>query len=101
LLAALALRDELPETSQRKAKRAIVRAVTTVAAHLGNTPAVCRSCYIHPYVLECYADGTLRSKLTASHRRLRGLSAEECAVLGLLERRPDWRAQLAEAARAA
>jgi DNA topoisomerase-1 len=101
LLAVIALRDEAVETSQRKAKSVIVRAVERVAKHLGNTPSVCRSCYIHPYVLECYADGTLRSKLAAQRRRTRGLSADESAVLALLESRRDWRTQLAESARAA
>ena len=75
--------------------------VERVAKHLGNTVTVCRSCYIHPYVLECYADGTLRTKLSASRRRTRGLSADECAVLALLESRRDWKTQLAEAAHAA
>jgi DNA topoisomerase-1 len=101
LMAAVALRDQVPQTSQRKAKSVIVRAVEQVAHHLGNTPSVCRSCYIHPYVLECYADGTLRDKLSSSKRRLRGLSADEAAVLNLLETRRDWRAQLIESARAA
>jgi DNA topoisomerase-1 len=101
LLAALALRDQATQPNQRRTKRAIVAAVERVAAHLGNTPTVCRSCYIHPYVLECYADGTLSQKMSRSHRRVRGLSAEECAVLGLLETRLDWRTQLAESVRAA
>jgi DNA topoisomerase-1 len=101
LLAAIALRDEEVQTSQRKTKSVIVGAVERVAKHLGNTVTVCRSCYIHPYVLECYADGTLRSKLSATRRRTRGLSADECAVLALLESRRDWKTQLAEAARAA
>ena len=52
-------------------------------------------------MLECYADGTLQSKLASSRKRFRGLSADESAVLALLENRRDWRAQLAEAARAA
>jgi DNA topoisomerase I len=101
LLAAVALRGEPGCGNQRETKGAIVRAIEQVAAHLGNTPAVCRSCYIHPYVLECYADGTLSQKMKASSARLRGLSADEAAVLGLLATRRDWRAQLAESARAA
>jgi DNA topoisomerase-1 len=99
LLAVLALRDEAMPQSQRKTKTVVLRAVERVAAHLGNTPTVCRSCYIHPYVLECFADGTLAAKLGKA--RLRGLTQDESAVLGLLEHRTDWRKQLAEAARAA
>jgi DNA topoisomerase-1 len=99
LLAVLALRDEAPSQSQRKTKTVVRRAVERVAAHLGNTPTVCRSCYIHPYVLECFADGTLSSKLGKTG--MRGLSPDESAVLKLLEQRSDWRTQLVEAARAA
>jgi DNA topoisomerase-1 len=101
LLAATALRDEPHETTKKKAKSVIVRAVERVASHLGNTPSVCRSCYIHPYVLESYSDGTLATKLASSKRRLRGLSPDESAVLALLENRKDWRTLLAESARAA
>jgi DNA topoisomerase-1 len=100
LLAASTLRHQAVQTSQRAATSVILRAVEHVARHLGNTPSVCRSCYIHPRVLESYADGTLGAKL-ARGRRVRGLSPEESAVLALLEQRGDWRAQLAEAARAA
>jgi DNA topoisomerase-1 len=30
-----------------------------VAARLGNTPAICRKCYIHPEVLLAYSEGRL------------------------------------------
>jgi DNA topoisomerase-1 len=101
LLTAVALRDMPHEASVRKAKNVIVRAVEQVARHLGNTPTVCRTCYIHPYVIEAYSDGTLAQKLASSRRKVRGLSADENAVLALLENRKDWRALLAQSARAA
>jgi DNA topoisomerase-1 len=101
LLTAIALRDEAHQTSAKKTKSVIVRAVERVAAHLGNTPTVCRTCYIHPYVIEAYSDGTLPAKLANGKRRVRGLSADENAVLALLENRKDWRTLLAESARAA
>jgi DNA topoisomerase-1 len=101
LLAAMALRDESVDSSGRKTKRTIVRAIERVASHLGNTPSVCRACYIHPSVLEAYADGTLPTTLASARRSVRGLSADEAAVLALLETRRDWRTQLAESARAA
>ena len=101
LLAAVALRDEPPQSSAKKAKSVVVRAIERVAAHLGNTPTVCRTCYIHPYVIEAYSDGTLPAKLSSGKRRVRGLSADENAVLALLENRKDWRTLLAESARAA
>jgi DNA topoisomerase-1 len=101
LLAAVALRDQPLETSARNTKTVIRRAVEHVAGHLGNTPTVCRTCYIHPYVVESYSDGTLSAKLASGKRRIRGLSADENAVLALLETRKDWRTLLVESARAA
>jgi DNA topoisomerase I len=38
---------------------AVARAIAEVASELGNTPAVARSSYIHPDVLEGYTEGTL------------------------------------------
>ena len=101
LLAATALRDQPRETSMKKAKSAIVRVVEQVAGHLGNTPTVCRTCYIHPYVIEAYSDGTLPAKLASSKRSVRGLLPAENAVLALLESRKDWRRLLVESACAA
>jgi DNA topoisomerase-1 len=101
LLAVLALRDEPLEVAQRQKKSAITRAIARVAEHLGNTPTVCRASYIHPCVVEAYADGTLHDRLARPRRVVRGLSADETAVLALLEGRRHWRQQLAEAARAA
>ena len=43
----------------RAAKRNVTRAVKEVAARLGNTPAVCRRCYIHPAIVRAYVDGRL------------------------------------------
>jgi DNA topoisomerase-1 len=44
-------------TSVSARKRAVSRVVTEVSAYLGNTPAVCRSSYIDPRVLDLYDDG--------------------------------------------
>ena len=41
----------------------MVRAVESVAKRLGNTPAICRKCYIHPAVFEGYLDGSLAEGL--------------------------------------
>ena len=48
VLAAWALEDLGEAGSPTRAKRQVVRAVESVAKELGNTPAVCRSCYVHP-----------------------------------------------------
>ena len=59
VLAAWALEDLGEAGSQTRAKRQVVRAVESVAKELGNTPAVCRSCYVHPGVIEAHLEGTL------------------------------------------
>ena len=45
--------------SQTEAKRNVVQAIKSVAARLGNTPSVCRKCYVHPAVLDSYFAGSL------------------------------------------
>jgi DNA topoisomerase I len=57
VLAAAALAGEEKPASDSAAKRTINRAVKTVAAALGNTPAVCRRSYIDPRVFDHYRDG--------------------------------------------
>ncbi|MGI8771686.1 MAG: DNA topoisomerase IB [Acidobacteriaceae bacterium] len=45
--------------SDTQAKKNVIRAIEAVAARLGNTPSVCRKCYVHPAVLECYLSGAM------------------------------------------
>jgi DNA topoisomerase-1 len=45
-------------------KKATLNVIKQVAEQLGNTPAVCRKCYIHPAVFEGYLAGTLRISAT-------------------------------------
>ena len=91
-LAAEALREfELFDT-EAKRKKAIVQAVETVAKHLGNTPAVCRRCYIHPAILDGYLDGTLLAALSQKagdylRENIEGMRAEEIAVTAFLRLR--------------
>lgn len=59
VLASLALREFEEFQSQTQAKKNMVQAIKAVAQRLGNTPAVCRKCYVHPAVLDCYMAGTL------------------------------------------
>jgi DNA topoisomerase-1 len=100
LLAARELATKKRPAGERHTKSTIVEAVKVVSQHLGNTPAVCRSCYIHPAVLEAYMEGSLTTRL-ARPPKLRGLSAEEAAVLAVLETQKTWRQQLEAAAKAA
>jgi DNA topoisomerase I len=91
VLAVIALREFEAFDSKTSAKKNIVRAIESVAKRLGNTPSVCRKCYIHPVVLDAYLDGSmldsLRQKTTDELADMRGLTSEEVAVLVLLERR--------------
>ncbi|HYU77884.1 MAG TPA: hypothetical protein VEK56_02805 [Vicinamibacterales bacterium] len=100
LRAACELRAAARERSARKNKSVLVAAIKAVAGQLGNTPAVCRACYIHPAVLEAYADGSLQQRLSRK-RKVARLSSDEAALLALLETQRSWREQLAEAARVA
>jgi DNA topoisomerase-1 len=59
VLACTVLREFEAFTTETEAKRNVVRAIESVAARLGNTPSVCRKCYVHPAVLECYLGGAM------------------------------------------
>lgn len=88
VLAAVALRQFQAFTSLVEAKRNTLRAVESVAQLLGNTPAVCRKCYVHPVVLNGYLTGNTiadlrRSRPGQSPTRLR---PEETAVLKLIRK---------------
>ena len=89
VLAVQSLQSLPPPGSSKEAKRNIVRAVEAVANRLRNTKAVCRSCYIHPTVLESYLGGTLfraaNKQVNGSKHRL--YSRDEVFVIQLLSRR--------------
>jgi DNA topoisomerase-1 len=55
--AATILADLGPAARERDAERNVTLACKLVSTELGNTPAVCRSAYIHPAVLERYLKG--------------------------------------------
>lgn len=88
VLAFVALREAPPADSEAGARRAVVRAVESVAERLGNTPAVCRKAYVHPAVIQAYLEGALPDPACPAAESLPGLSAEEAAVLALLQERP-------------
>ncbi|HEU4537352.1 MAG TPA: DNA topoisomerase IB, partial [Polyangiaceae bacterium] len=108
VLALMALQELASFDSKAQAKRNVIAAVKHVAARLGNTPSVCRKCYIHPAVLDAYLDGTILHTLKgrtdrALARRLSRLRPEEAAVLALLQSRlrAEERRRRPEGARAA
>jgi DNA topoisomerase-1 len=84
LEAARALLDRGQPQSEADAKTKVVEAIRQVAERLGNTPSVCRSCYIHPAVIDAYCAGALQLPPRTS-ARLR-LTAQERALQKLLRR---------------
>ncbi len=59
LAAAKALSMHPAPTTEREAKKTVTLCVKATAGLLGNTPAVCRSAYIHPEVLRAFVDQRL------------------------------------------
>jgi DNA topoisomerase-1 len=57
VLAGIALNSVGAFENKKQAKANIKDAIGAVAKILGNTPAICRKCYVHPAVLETYLDG--------------------------------------------
>jgi DNA topoisomerase-1 len=57
VLAAIALNAAGEFETKKQAKANIKNAIEAVAKVLGNTPAICRQCYIHPAILETYLNG--------------------------------------------
>ena len=77
--------------SKSQAKKQISEAIKAVAKHLGNTPSICRKCYVHPAVIEAYLSGKIHKpnngkRRTQKSNRLVALRSDEMAVLRLLTR---------------
>jgi DNA topoisomerase-1 len=72
--------------SEREAERQIVAAVDVAAEVLGNTRTVCRSCYVHPAVLDAHRAGELQARWRAARETAR-LDRAERMVLKVLEDR--------------
>ena len=68
------IRTRLERLKDKETRKLIVETVRVVSEKLGNTPAICRKCYIHPEVFAAFSDGTLTSmKGTAAPQLLRAL----------------------------
>lgn len=81
---ALAALRKVQWQPESEAKRHLVETVKNVARQLGNTPAVCRKCYIHPAILEGFLLGALADMPRPRMRK--GLRTEEVGLAMLLER---------------
>ncbi|MDP2247092.1 MAG: DNA topoisomerase IB, partial [Nitrosomonadales bacterium] len=78
--------------SQTQAKKNVMEAITAAALKLGNTPTICRKCYVHPVIIETYMAGKLmgliKENVSAQKNALESWAldtAEQC-VLQLLQR---------------
>jgi len=107
VLAALALQEFESFGPDATVKKNVKSAIERVAARLGNTPTICRKCYVHPEILSSFEQGELlldiKKKVEGELRDdLHSLKPEEAAVLGLLEARLNrtLEDQLAESLRA-
>jgi len=96
MLAAAALREIGPASSEKQAKANVVRAIDQVAKRLGNTRAVCRKYYVHPALIGAYMEGFVippPPPLAPGERPRREehgaptLRRDEVAVVELLRRR--------------
>jgi DNA topoisomerase-1 len=90
MLAARELRALAACASETEGKRNIAQAIAAVAKRLGNTPTVCRKCYVHPAVPDSYLSGALHAAAEALRQEAaandpHALDEEELAVLALLE----------------
>jgi len=81
---ALAVLRELHWEPESQAKQHVVDMVRNVARQLGNTPAICRKCYIHPAVLDGFLLGALAE--LPKPRPRKGLRPEEVGLAMFLDR---------------
>jgi DNA topoisomerase-1 len=89
LTAAIALAEHGPPASAADEKRALAAAFRAVGRELGNTPAVARSSYVSPVVVERFHEGLVLETVRPREERVlsaaaTGLSPEEQSLLRLL-----------------
>ncbi|MFT3751060.1 MAG: hypothetical protein QM768_22295 [Agriterribacter sp.] len=93
VIAAIALNElgAVEEKDQKKLNKNIREAVVKVSEKLGNTPAIARSSYIDPRVINNYMQGRTLTYFQTEVKRLlkknENLSVEELGVLCLLKKR--------------
>ena len=86
VLAAIALSAQEKFENQKQAKANVKTAICAVAELLGNTPAICRECYIHPGVIEAYLARGPIAGITPIHKKAERVHfrSAEVAVLKFL-----------------
>ncbi len=90
VLACMMLQQLDPCDTGTQAKKNIVSTIAAVAERLGNTPSVCRKCYVHPAVLEHYLHGTMSNGALQAAQQItaedpHALRQEELNLLHLLD----------------
>jgi DNA topoisomerase IB len=100
LTAAIAFAEHGVAETDAEAKKVVANVMRAVGERLGNTPAVARSSYVSPAVVEQYLDGRTIEDFRPRHLRIVkardiGLDPEESALVGLLR---SWRIRRARAA---
>ena len=70
---------------ERERRDAVLSAVRKVAERLRNTPAIARSSYVMPSIIEAYENGTLHDDLLKGRKR-KGLDGSETALMRHLEK---------------
>jgi DNA topoisomerase-1 len=100
LIAAIALAEHGPAETDTEAKKVVAGVMRAVGEKLGNTPAVARSSYVSPAVVEQYLDGRTIDDFRPRNLRIVGardtaLDREELALVSLLRSWRIRRAQLA------
>jgi DNA topoisomerase I len=100
LIAAIEFAQREPPENPTQAKKRVADVMRRVAEKLGNTPAVARSSYVSPAVVEQYLDGRTIEDFRPRHLRVvgardTGLDREELATLSLLR---SWRIRASRAA---
>jgi len=87
LACALCLAESQPAAGVAESKRIVAEAIKIVAQHLGNTPAICRKCYVHPAVIAAFQSGTVvrPERSTETEAASTGLTSDEQAVLEFLK----------------
>lgn len=81
------LAEQLDPDTATARKRVLNQVIKTVSADLGNTPTVCKSSYIHPYIITAWEEGKFRSRWNSSvkSKSIRGLSKDESTTLAFIQ----------------
>jgi DNA topoisomerase-1 len=100
MIAAVAFAEHEPPQTDAEAKRRVAAVMRQVGERLGNTPAVARTSYVSPAVVDQYRDGRTIADFRPRHLRVVGardvgLDPEEQATLTLLR---SWRIRSSRAA---